>query len=206
MMMNELKESLQQSYDKETKSRDRLDVQDWKVIEREKFLELLMLENKKNLLEIGAGTGRDSLYFNDKGFSVKTIDLSSAMVALCREKGLDAETMSFDQLDFPSDTFDGIWALNCLLHVPKKELASVLNGIKRVLKPGGIFFMGVYGGVESEGVWEGDHYEPKRFFSFFTDEALKETVSSIFTIERFHSVPPEEVGGSLSFQSLTLRK
>ncbi|MED2972150.1 class I SAM-dependent methyltransferase [Fictibacillus sp. B-59209] len=201
-----LKQQLRESYDKESKSRNGQETQTWKVEERRIFADLLLRDNKKSLLDLGAGPGRDSLFFHQEGLSTLSLDLSPEMVGLCREKGLAAEVMSFDSLVFADESFDAAWALNSLLHVPKSEIINVLEGIKRVLRAGGLFFMGVYGGVDSEGVWEGDSYDPKRFFSFFTNEDIQETVSSVFHIERFHVVPLEVIGGSFSFQSLILRK
>lgn len=130
------------------------------------------------------------------------------MIKLCRDKGLNARVMSFYNLDFPNYHFDSIWALNCLLHVPKEDMKKVLSEIKRVLKPSGLFYLGVYGGENSEGVWEDDHYSPKRFFSFYDDETLKELLSESFHIEYFKVVPKEIVGGNVqfhSFQSVILR-
>jgi ubiquinone/menaquinone biosynthesis C-methylase UbiE len=112
--------------------------------------------------------------------------------------------MSFYNLNFPNNHFDSIYALNCLLHVPKKDIKRVLNEIKRVLKPSGLFYLGVYGGENSEGVWEGDHYTPKRFFSFYEDETLIELLSELFIIEYFELVP--KVFGKLHFQSVILKK
>jgi hypothetical protein len=62
--------------------------------------------------------------------------------------------------------------MNSLLHLPKTEFPGVLRRIDGLLKPGGLVFVGVYGGYESEGIWEKDSYRPQRFFSFFTDEEL----------------------------------
>lgn len=60
--------------------------------------------------------------------------------------------MSFDDLQFPDRHFDAIWALNCLLHVPKAHIRDVLKEIDRVMKPSGLFYMGLYGGASWEGI------------------------------------------------------
>jgi SAM-dependent methyltransferase len=39
------------------------------------------------VLEIGAGTGQDSAYFQEEGFAVVAADLSAVMVEHCRAKG-----------------------------------------------------------------------------------------------------------------------
>ena len=88
----------------------------------------------------------------------------------CRQKGLKAFERDFLHLGFPPASFDAVYAINCLLHVPKRELPAVLAAIRLVLKPGGLFFLGLWGGVDSEHIWEGDTYEPKRFFSLYTDD------------------------------------
>ncbi|HEY3905553.1 MAG TPA: hypothetical protein VGM14_16720 [Streptosporangiaceae bacterium] len=63
--------------------------------------------------------------------------------------------------------YDGAaYAMNCLLHVPNAELPAVLSSVAGVLWPGGLFFLGVYGGgIEpEEGAAEWDDHIPARFF------------------------------------------
>ncbi|WP_172840461.1 class I SAM-dependent methyltransferase [Virgibacillus phasianinus] len=193
------------SYNRTAKKRDSNQQQQWKVKERDTFYAFLTKENRQSLLEIGAGPGKDSLFFNQQGLDTYSTDLSPEMVKLCLQKGLAAEVMTFENLAFPDNHFDAIWAMNCLLHVPKDEIRIAFTEIKRVLKPSGLFFMGVYGGQDSEGIWEDDFYEPKRFFSFYGHESIKKLLAEFFTIEYFNVVSAEVIGGSLSFQSIILR-
>jgi SAM-dependent methyltransferase len=198
------KEKLCVAYNRHARERDRSEKESWKMEERNRFLRLLKRERVQQLLEIGAGTGQDSLFFQENGLRVTCIDLSPEMVEICREKGLDAHEMDVYQLRFPDGRFDAVWTINCLLHVPKRDLDGVLAEIRRVLKPGGFFYWGVYGGWEHEGVWEEDSYRPKRFFSFFEDEAIRKKARTFFEVIDFR---PVECGrGSLHFQALTLRK
>ncbi|WP_430789644.1 class I SAM-dependent methyltransferase [Virgibacillus flavescens] len=199
------KVNITDSYNKTAMERDKSKQQDWKKREREIFHATATKEGVHSLLEIGAGPGKDSLYFNEQGLETYSTDISPEMVRLCKDKGLPAGVMSFENLDFPNDQFDAVWAMNCLLHAPKNEIREVLKEIKRVLKPFGLFFMGVYGGQNSEGVWEDDFYEPKRFFSFYDDNTIQELLEEFFTIERFKVVPADVVGGSFAFQSIIVR-
>ena len=112
------------------------------------------------LLEIGAGPGHDSAFFAGHGLQVVATDLSPAMVGFCRSKGLDAHVMDFLHLDFPAGSFDAVYALNCLLHVPNADLPEVLAAIRAVLRPGGWLFLGVYGGNGGEGPSRNDLHEP----------------------------------------------
>lgn len=200
-----IKTSLRIFYDQDAQRRNESSLQSWKLIERTRFLEALRQQGAGSLLELGAGVGRDSLYFQDQGLTVTAIDLSPEMVKLCKEKQLNALVMDFTQLEFSAETFDAVYAFNSLLHTPKKDLSNVLTNVRGVLKPSGLFYFGVYGGNEFEGVWQEDWTEPKRFFAYYTDKALLEIVSSMFELVYFHQVALERTA-NFHFQSLMLRK
>lgn len=197
---------LRQSYNTiQAKERDQRKIAEWKIAERQHFLTLLQQEGKHILLEVGAGTGKDSKFFQDAGLHVIVTDLSPAMVELCRQKGLTAYVMDFLGLDFSESSFDAIYALNCLLHVPAENLPQVLAKLRSLLKPGGLFYLGVYGGEEREGAAPEDQHEPKRFFSYHTDEYIQQVVSQFFEIVYFKPIAVEE-GTRFHFQSMILRK
>jgi SAM-dependent methyltransferase len=180
----------------------------WKAQERERFLRLLQAEGKRTLLEIGSGPGRDALFFRQHGLEVVCTDLSPAMVRHCRAKGLTAQVMDFFHLDFPAQSFDAIHALNCLLHVPTADLPGVLRPIQTVLRPGGLFYLGVYGGVERDGVSPSDPHERagvRRFFSYHSDDRLRELVGPWFAIVSFTAIPIDREP-DVHFQSLILRR
>lgn len=202
-MTKDINENLKEAYNKYADVREKSEMQQWKEEQRAKFLDLIKIENKKSLLELGAGPGRDSKFFMDEGLEVVATDLSSEMIKLCKVKGLNAFEMGFCDIHTLNKKFDSVWALNCLLHVEKKNLPLVLNEIDSVLKPNGVFFMGVYGGQDSEGIWKEDFYNPPRFFSFFTDEKLQQVVSKHFDIISFEKI---ETGSKYDFQALILRK
>jgi len=201
-----IKNNLREAYNKSADKRDSGSVQDWKIEERNRFLSFLTQEKKESLLEIGAGPGRDSAFFQEKGLKVLATDLSPEMVKLCRQKGLDAKVMDFSDLHYPENSFDAVYAMNSLLHLPKKELPAVLQTINAILKKDGLFFLGVYGGIDHEGIWEEDAYEPKRFFSFYEDEHLKRILSDVFDLVSFKQVNTGESNRHLHFQSITIRK
>ena len=197
---------LREAYDGGAARRDGLSKEPWKLAERQAFVERLTPGTR--LLEIGAGTGQDSSHFQQQGFAVVAADLSAAMGERCRAKGIEAHVMDFLHLDFPAGSFDAVFAMNCLLHVPNRDLPAVLAAVRTVLRPGGIFFVGVYGARDddesAEGPLDGDWHVPPRFFSWRTDEQLLGfVVDARFDVVDFHSV--DAVGGNW-FQSLTLRR
>jgi len=199
------KNNLIEAYNKHAQERDTYTMDAWKVEERANFLSLLKSKNKQSLLEIGAGTGRDSKFFQDMGMNVTSIDLSPEMIKFCQQKGLSAQVMDMTNLDFPPDSFDAVYAINSLLHIPKADFRTVLENVRKVLKPSGLFYLGVYGSAEEfEGIWEQDAYDPKRFFSFHTDDGIQKTTSEVFKLLYFKHIPVE--GSRTHFQSLILEK
>jgi SAM-dependent methyltransferase len=198
-----LKNNLIESYNNHAQERDTHTMETWKIEERANFLALLQSKNKSSLLEIGAGTGKDSKFFQDMGMNVTCIDLSPEMIKLCQQKGLSAQVMDMTNLDFPADSFDAVYALNSLLHLRKADFRIVLENVRKVLKLSGLFYLGVYGSDEEfEGVWEQDSYNPKRFFSFFTDETIQKAASEVFDLLYFKHIQVE--GSRTHFQSLIL--
>ncbi|MEU8005567.1 class I SAM-dependent methyltransferase [Catellatospora sp. NPDC049111] len=193
---------LRQAYNGGAAERDTHDKEPWKVAERAAFADRLHAEQRRTLLELGAGTGQDSRHFMDAGLEVVAVDLSPEMVARCRAKGVDARVADFLDLGLPDASVDAVYALNCLLHVPDTDLPAVLDNIRRVLVPGGLFFLGVWGGLHHEGVLVADRHEPQRFFAWRTDDALLAFARTSFEVEDFHTVAV----GEYTFQSLTLRR
>lgn len=159
-MNTDIKQDLKQAYNAFAYERERSHMQEWKRRPRRAFLELLEKEGKNSLLEIGAGHGADSRFFREHGLTVVAVDFSEQMVRLCRQKGIEAYEMDFCELSKLGRRFDAVWAMNYLLHVERASIGLVLNEIDAVLNPGGLFFMGVYGGQEWEGTWEEDTYVP----------------------------------------------
>jgi SAM-dependent methyltransferase len=104
-------------------------------------------------------------------------------------------------LKLPVGAFDSAYAMNSLLHVPNSDLADALAAIRRALKPGALFYLGLYGGPEPfEGVLSADWHVPPRFFSFRTDSQLLAAVEPLFSVEDFHVIEDDRY-----FQALTLR-
>jgi SAM-dependent methyltransferase len=200
-------------YDRTAVERDRSEKTPWKVAERAHFLAMLQQYHaatvtapnaRIRLLEIGAGTGQDGLFFQDAGLDVVCTDASSGMVEQCRAKGLAAHGMDFLHLDLPPESFDAIFALNCLLHVPRRALPDVLASLRVLLRPGGHCYVGIYGGADQEGDLAGDG----RFFSSHSNTAIIAAVAPYFDLLYFRAI---RLGASgrpdrHCFQSLILQR
>ncbi len=157
-----------------------------------RFLKYLPLGAK--ILDLGSGSGRDSLYFINSGYAVSAIDSSRAMVRATSElTGLEARLVSIQELDYV-DYFDGIWASASLVHVPKAEMSFAFSLLARALKEGGILYCS-FKNREEDFVSEG------RLFSCYTPVLFEEFIVSLssFTLLEMVTSPdlrPERSGES----------
>jgi SAM-dependent methyltransferase len=197
-------QDLIQAYDRAVDFRDAAPVSDWKKDLRWKFLSALKEEARLRLIDIGAGTGIHALFFQSRGIDVSCIDITPALVEKCREKGLPSQVISVLDLAEIGQTFDAAFAMNSLLHIPSRLLPKALANIAKVLAGEGLFFWGQYGGVSQEGIYQDDHYRPKRFFSLLDDQQIQEFASVDFTIEAFDRIQMDSQIRP-HFQSLLLR-
>ena len=205
MTWEETKAQLRLAYDRAAEERDRHEKESWKLRERQDFLHRLLAVDTRQLLELGTGTGEDALFFQAAGIDVTGVDLSSEMVRISRGKGLHVQELDFTTVaeHFSPASFDGAYSINALLHVPKERWDMILTGVQAVVGPNGLLCLGVYGGVDRDGIWLDDHYLPPRHFTFHTDDALVERLSRFFDVVDFHTV---DYGHALlHFQAATLR-
>jgi len=203
MESNILKVNLKKYYNQEAELRNLSEKQEWKNFQRTGFCSYVKSENKNSLLEIGAGTGADSQFFMDCGLGVVAIDLSSEMVKLCKEKNIEAYELDFYNISNLNKKFDCIWSMNSLLHVPKADLPQVLNEINSVLNEKGLFYMGVYGGIDTESEYVNEVNDTPRFFSYYSESKIKEVLSNVFDIIEFQQI---DVGRNIDFQAVIMRK
>jgi SAM-dependent methyltransferase len=196
---------LRAAYDAKVEERDAHPVEPWKDAERARFLALLRTEDRRTLVDVGAGTGVHAACFHDAGIDVTCVDLSPAMVDRCRERGLTAYNQDVLHLDLPA-RFDAAFAMNSLLHIPPAVLRHALERIRDVLVPGGVFYLGQYGGVAFEGPWGGDSYDPPRYFSRLTDDDLRRAAAEVFSVDDFRTVDVGAPADFGHFQALLLRR
>ena len=154
--LDEIKDGLVRYYDADATARDDRGEPGWRDEHRASFAGLLRSEHKRRLLEIGAGSGFSSAYFAEEGLDVIATDLSAANVERARAKGLDAEVAAFYDLGYEDESFDALWAISFLVHVPDDDLPSVLEGLARVLISGGLMQVGLWEGHDEEGPWGND--------------------------------------------------
>ncbi|MBU9743492.1 class I SAM-dependent methyltransferase [Diplocloster agilis] len=115
------------------------------------------LPENAEVMDLGCGSGRDSLYLEEAGFYVTAVDGSEEMCKLAEiNLGKEVLNIRFEDLDFDG-VFDGIWACASLVHVEKDKMEGVLNRVFRALKPDGVLYMSFRFG-DSHGFDNGRYY------------------------------------------------
>ncbi|WP_288403211.1 class I SAM-dependent methyltransferase [uncultured Acinetobacter sp.] len=110
------------------------------------------------ILDLGCGSGRDTLAFKNKGYQVTATDYSKELVdKASRLSGVDVRFESFYELS-ELNQYDGIWACASLLHCERNRLSEVLEKILKALKVNGICYMSFKYGA-------GDRYKDGRQFT-----------------------------------------
>lgn len=112
---------------------------------------LRYLPEHGSILDLGCGSGRDTLAFLQKAYQVEAIDYSESLVKKAQElTGLPVRHQSFYELD-EENKYDGVWACASLLHCERQKLPEVLSRILRTLKAGGVLYMSFkYGSTDRE--------------------------------------------------------
>lgn len=102
---------------------------------------LAELPEGARILDVGCGSGRDTLAFKNKGYQLDAIDYSEELVKKAtRLTGIPIKLKSFYEVD-DYEAYDGIWACASLLHCERSRLAEVLEKMVQALKPNGVIYM-----------------------------------------------------------------
>ena len=100
------------------------------------------------ILEVGAGTGRDSFYMAQDGAELVLLDYSMNSLKIIRNNLPSVDHISAVggdafSLPFPDGTFDAVFHQGLLEHFRKDAAANLLRENVRVLKPGGLLIVDV---------------------------------------------------------------
>jgi ubiquinone/menaquinone biosynthesis C-methylase UbiE len=130
------------------------------------------------ILDIGSGPGRDAKYFSEKKLDVTVIDLTNKFIDISTKNVPSAKFYEMDlrKLDFPENSFDGLWVSASFLHVPKSEAEETLNGFNRVLKPDGLMYLSVKAGNDEKIVEREMQEGGTKFFAFYTKDELTKII------------------------------
>ena len=157
---------------------------------------MLRAAGARTVLELGAGEGRDTLFFARAGLRVTALDYSAVAAAAldraAREAGLQ-EWVSVrshdvrDPLPYGAATFDACCShmLFCMA-LTVAELERLAGEVRRVLRPGGYAIYTTRTKADPDygiGIHHGESlYEDEGFVVHFFDRALVERLAAGFEL------------------------
>lgn len=137
---------------------------------------LSYLEEGDTILDMGCGSGRDSLAFYEQGYDVTPLDASEEMCKLAEiHTGLEVLNMVYEDMEF-DEVFDGIWGCEALIHVPEDEMEEILTRVIDALCQGGVLYLSLL-----EGDFEG--FRSGRYFCEYTPEYLERMLKETGRLE-----------------------
>jgi SAM-dependent methyltransferase len=136
-----------------------------------------LLPKGARILEIGAGHGRDALFFQNLGFEVVATEPSPELAKIAEEKiGRSVQNTRAQDIRYDRE-FDAVWAVASLIHIPPAELPIVFENLKRAVKPGGIIHASFLKGVGQDDVPE--QIPDGRYFNRASERLLREVVTKV---------------------------
>ncbi|MFF9626312.1 class I SAM-dependent methyltransferase [Streptomyces griseosporeus] len=156
-----------------------------------------------DVLELGAGHGRDALFFARQGFTVRATDFSPAAIgqlrSAARRAGLPVTAAVHDvrqPLPLPDGSVGAVFAhmLLCMA-LSTEEIHALVGEVRRVLRPGGVFVYTVRHTGDAHfgaGVGHGDDiWEHGGFAVHFFSRALVDSLAEGWVLDE---VDPFEEG------------
>ena len=165
-------------------------------------LKIFKKENIKKIVELGAGLGRDTLFFAKNLINVEALDYSPAAIKIINKKSLEHKLSSFistkifdvrKKLPFEDNSLEACFShmLYCMA-LSTTELKYLNSEIFRILKPGGINIYTVRhtgDGDYKNGTYIGENlYKNDGFIvHFFSEEKVRQIADdfNIINIEKF---------------------
>lgn len=129
--------------------------------------DLPLLPMGSRVLELGCGNGKTLLTMIQRGWEVTALDISPRAVALSRERcrsSSDGDFIIADSsvLPFKNTTFDAVFAVHLMGHLPEPDRKRVPYGLFPTLRPGGIIFFSDFS-MEDFRYGSGCELEPATF-------------------------------------------
>jgi SAM-dependent methyltransferase len=140
------------------------------VIDPSSFLEPLerRLFPGCRILDIGCGSGRDMLWFKNRGFEVTGIERSPGLAELARrDTGCSVIESDFQDYEFSKLKTDAVLLVASLVHVPHENFKAVFRRVTSGLEKGGKVLVTL---KQGEGIASDEN---GRVFYLWQDESLR---------------------------------
>lgn len=114
-----------------------VEMEAWQVGERLDFVYML---HNGFVFDLGCGSGKDMGFFEQNGLECVGLDFSLKMLEHAISPIVCGEMCS---LPFQDNMFDGAWSCSALKYLNPSQLKTCLLEVRRILKPNGLFWMGI---------------------------------------------------------------
>jgi SAM-dependent methyltransferase len=168
-------------YDEEAAERANRALEPRRIEARDEFV--AMVPDATTLLEVGIGPGRDAAAFVAHGHTVVGVDLSSVFAAYATAAGANACVATARALPLADASFDAVWSMSTLMHIPDPAIDDALSEIGWVLRPGGTAVIGVWGGRDDVTYLPGTY--GARLFCHRSDERWRGMLAAIGDVTSF---------------------
>ncbi len=150
----------------------------------QKALKLMTVKGGHDVLDLGCGKGRNSLFFASNGFNVTAMDISDeALGVVDRLKHPKITTVCADvsKQDLGIEKYDAVFACLSLHYFNDTVTRQIIDKIYKALRAGGIFFIRCKS-VKDRFYGIGEQIAPDMFFDdlirhFFRPEYMREILS-----------------------------
>lgn len=138
--------------------------------------EVFKQNNCKNIMDLGCGTGRHSIYLASHGFKVYATDISEIGLKIAKSKAdkLNLKNIEYKQHDmrdipFDDNSLDGVLCVWTTGSGTLEDSRKNVNEIYRVLKGSGVVVID-YGSTDDETYGKGEEIEKNTFINNFEGE------------------------------------
>jgi SAM-dependent methyltransferase len=145
-------------------------------------------DRARPVVEIGTGPGRDALVLAAAGLDVIGVDVSPGHAARAASRGVERMVVaSARALPFASGSIGALWSMSTLMHIPDAAIEQAMREIGRVLAPGAIVAIGVWGGPDVEHLSGGPDGSPgpRRLFSRRSEPRWRSLLELVGRIDVF---------------------
>lgn len=161
------------------------------------------LIEKGTALDMGTGSGDNAIYLAQQGFACYGIDISETAIRRAAEKtGQAGVTCEFTagnatELPYADNTFNLVFDRGCFHSIPLQKRKAFIEGVHRVLKPGGKYLLICFGKISN-----------RRFESPFllSSEDIQSLFVPLFEIDYIKEIPDGRHGFGGLFLSVLMEK
>lgn len=151
---------------------------------RSEYVQLLLTEGRRTVIDFGAGPGRDAEGFSNAGIAYTGLDLAHGNGVLAAGRGVTVVQGSIAAPPLRAASFDAGWSMSTLMHVTETDVPAVLGAMVRPLASGAPLLIAQWGGQRGEYVDDMRLPGERRLFSLRTFDHNRELLAAAGSIER----------------------